>query len=268
MNYEPDRLPPEYPRPRAVATGQEDLLSEATEICLRCHQAGKVAEAPEYAGLQHAPSRRAGRNLVSRLVKPIEQRALLALAQKRGVLFSNQKFTDKWISRGKLGGAENDVYHNGKTAWYKRNNLSYHSSYLEFFYRIALHNHFFQTSPITLVGFVVDQGRLKPITTQPDIVAERGATSREVFKFMTGHGFSKIPGTKHDYHHKGLGIRIEDLHNENVLKTDDGLEFIDPVLYLDEAGKERRIKRLRNSFVRDLLQECIDSDPLAAQARC
>lgn len=243
MNYVPDKIPSQYASAPSDASSQ-DLLGEAIEICYGSHGTGKAAQTPEYAHLPNSSRRKAGRHQVSRLVRPLEQKALFELARQRGVLFNNQKFTDRWIAQEKLGGAENDVYYNPKTnKWVKRNNLAYHSSYLEFFYRLKLHNHYFATCPIELIGFVVDDGVLKPVVTQVDIESQRGASRSEVEAFMSQHNFVREADSD-NYYNADTGIRIEDLHDENVLVTEHGLEFIDPVLYLDERGKERRISRL------------------------
>lgn len=163
-------------------------------------------------------------------------------------MLSNKEFTRKWKEGGEAGETENQVYYDqGTSQWFKRNDLTYHGTYLEFFYRLQLHNVYFPEAPLALEGFVVDRdimGRsmLKPVVSQPHISSEIGATAQEVDEHMSSLGFVKIPGTRHDYFNPRTGVRVEDLHDENVLKDEQGdLFVIDPVLYLDDEGKPGRI---------------------------
>jgi hypothetical protein len=52
----------------------------------------------------------------------------------------------------------------------------------------------------------------------------------EVRSYMIDKGFSLK--RRNDYTHSELGIIIEDLHEENVLKMNNTLFFIDTVIYL------------------------------------
>ena len=49
---------------------------------------------------------------------------------------------------------------------------------------------------------------------------------------MLENGFKNT--RNNDYYHPGLGIILEDLHDENVLTTDGVLHFIDTVFYIEE----------------------------------
>ncbi len=180
---------------------------------------------------------------IGKIVRPIEEQELIKWVQERNILFSNEAFEKRWIEQGKLGGAENDIYY-GKGRWVKRNTLRFHTSYLEFFYRLSLQNYFFPGCPVELFGFVRSEGKLLPMFKQPDIVASRGSTTKEVSIAMSEIGF-KRQGDSDDYYNEELDISIEDLHDQNALINENGMEIIDPVIFLAESGKARRLNMFR-----------------------
>jgi hypothetical protein len=53
---------------------------------------------------------------------------------------------------------------------------------------------------------------------------------KHVEQFMNSNGFQKI--RNNDYFNPKLGIILEDLHDENVLTSNDILYFIDTVFYI------------------------------------
>jgi hypothetical protein len=123
------------------------------------------------------------------------------------------------------------VYLRGDRAW-KRNNLSYHLSYADFFDRLALHNVLFPGAQLQLEGLIQAADQLWPVMSQAAVRAKRGARRDEVEPFMHRLGFTRTRGE--DYRHPE-GILVEDLHDENVfIDQDDNLIVIDPVIYLTE----------------------------------
>ncbi len=245
LPYGPDRIPPAT-QPADARPG-DDTLRKAIDVCLRSHATAE-APPPEFAHLPDRAKRQAGRNTVSRKYRPLEQKALAFWARDNGLLLHNGSFTAKWKAGGSAGETENQTYLEPETQrWIKRNDLSYHGTYLDFFYRVKLHNRYFPEAPLTLDGFVVDDDQfgtkmLKPVFSQPHVSSEAGATPEEVEAHMTGLGFHKILGTQHDYINPETGVRVEDLHDENVLVDERGdLFVIDPVIYLDDEGKAARI---------------------------
>jgi len=73
------------------------------------------------------------------------------------------------------------------------------------------------------------------------VEAVRGASRDEVKAHMEAIGFQHIANTD-DYHNPISGIRVEDLHDENVLVSAEGdLYIVDPVVYLDDEGKRHRL---------------------------
>ena len=242
--YAPDRLSQDT-QEEGNRLGGENLQA-ATDVCLRCHEAIRDGQEPEYTDLRGADLR-AGRNRLSKKVRPKEQLALYKWAEANGKLLDNSAFTRLWKAQGSKGETENQVYYDEPSQrWYKRNNLDYHTSYLEFLYRIALHNQHFPEAPLRLEGFVVDRDpdgtrMLKPVISQPNVQVERGAKRPEVEPLMRNLGFVRV-GDSDDYYNEQTGIRVEDMHDENVLLGKDGVIYVvDPVVYLDDRGKQRRL---------------------------
>ena len=167
-------------------------------------------------------------------LKRREAEALRVWSQRQRRLLDAERFEQRWIAQGRIGGQENDVHLEGPRV-FKRNNLTFHLGYIEFFDRLALHNLLFPGAPLRLEGFV--EGRdalLLPVMSQPAIRAQRGATRREVEAFMRQLDFVHI---RHDDYRHEEGILVEDLHDENVFIDSDGdVIVIDPVIYVVKAG--------------------------------
>ena len=187
------------------------------------------------------------KNQTANLVFPAEERALFTWARGKGILLSNTEFNQKWRAFGCRGESENDVYFDpSDQRWHKRNNLLYHSSYLDYFYRIAIHNTQFPEAKLRFEGFVIhnprlkdgDRQRLLPVVTQPDVRTETGASPEVVDKHMSELGFARKKGTPWDYYNERTGVHADDMHNENVFVDEAGnVSFIDPHVYMDDARK-------------------------------
>lgn len=253
-HYVADRIPSEAERSYEGPGGE--VLRQATEVCLRSHRSVRPDQAREYAHFADYTRRTAGRNAIGKIVRPLEETALRAWAAEHGHMLDDAEFEARWLAGGSRGGEENQVYFDEtKQRWYKRNTLAYHSTYLEFFYRLALHTALFPEAGLRLEGFVEHDGDLQPVISQPDVTATRGATPQEVQAHMKELGYVRIGGEEtHDYYNPRTMVRIEDLHDENVLVGEDGeLYMVDPVPYLDDRGKGDRLH-----------QRTVDPDPTPA----
>lgn len=141
-------------------------------------------------------------------------------------------FERSWKSQGCIGGQENDVFLRDNRVW-KRNNLSFHLCFADFFDRLALHNSLFPGAPLRFEGVTEHEGELRPVMSQPAVRASRGATRLEVEVFMRRLGFKRV---RHDDYRHPEGILVEDLHDENVfLDENREVVVIDPVIYLAET---------------------------------
>jgi hypothetical protein len=178
-----------------------------------------------------------------RELKRREAAALLEWARRKRRRLDNALFERKWVAQGSIGGQENDVFLEAGRV-FKRNNLSFHLSYADFFDRLALHNLLFPGAPLRFEGFVENQGAVWPVMSQPAVRAQRGARRAEVEVFMRRLGF--VRNRQDDYRHPE-GILVEDLHDENVFIDGDGdIVVIDPVIYLAEARPTGRASSPRS----------------------
>lgn len=238
--YTADRIP--YRSERAYSGRGGKKLKVATAVAYRSHQAIPKDQAKEFAHFKDPKQRRIGRNLISNAVRPIEEKYLRQWAKAQNLMLDNADFEKKWQEQGQMGEAENNAYFDeASQRWFKRNNLSYHSNWLEFFYRLALQTELFPEAAYALEGFVETVDGLQPVISQPHVRGERGASRQEVIQHMKKLGYQNLPGTD-DYYNKLSGIKVEDMHDENVLIGPDGMMYvIDPVIYLDDEGKIGRI---------------------------
>lgn len=70
------------------------------------------------------------------------------------------------------------------------------------------------------------------VVGQTFIESDSDTQLETVKSFLASKGF--INKKNNDYFHPGLGIILEDLHDENVLTFKESLFFIDTVFYLTE----------------------------------
>jgi hypothetical protein len=139
-----------------------------------------------------------------------------------------------------MEGAEHQVWFDPDSGrWWKRNNGLFHRTWSELLDRIALHNLLFPHAPLRFEGFMQTPEGFQLVVSQPDIRASRGATRAEVEAMMARFGFRRRTERlangalreTDDYEHPD-GLRVDDLHDENVLVAETGvLVVIDPFLH-------------------------------------
>jgi hypothetical protein len=206
----------------AYARYCDGTLEAAAAICRRCL-------GPDGAPSATEPPRK---------IKKLQNRQEAALrnwAQASGLILDSESFERHWEEQGRAGETENDIYYDSTGGrWFKRNNLSYHLSWADYFDRVALHSYLFPEAALRFEGFVETELGLRPIISQPDIQATRGATRNEVEAEMENLGFVRV---RADDYSRGDGVLVEDLHDENVFVDQNGhLAFIDPVIYLQKSA--------------------------------
>ena len=239
--YVPEQLPSAALR---VCRNRKLLAAEA--LLRRIHCAVPPHSGSEYTELPKTADRRRRRFEISTILYPKELAALKEWAAKNSLLLNNESFQNNW-EKDKVGGIEQDVLIDAEHGLVlKRNNLSAHSSYLEFFHRVVLQNWLFKRTKAEFSGFMEHNNRLLPVTVQKFIPAIRGATQKETDGLMEKLGFSPLSSTdptrKFDYLHPD-GIEVNDLHDENVLIDRNGkIAVIDPIPMTEETSKIRRIK--------------------------
>jgi len=237
--YIPERLPP--------GVGDEAAkggFAAAEEVARRSHGAIPPSEDYEFANQLSEGARRYRRNAINNAARPIEERNLRAWAEETGKMLDDAAFEHNWIAQGQIRGEEHNVYFDSEDGlWKKRNNLSFHGNYLEYFHRLALNNWLFPDSRMHFEGFVDHANHLQPVVSQPDIQVVRGAKPEEVEAHMAKLGFKRIRESN-DYVSEAEGVRVEDLHDENVGVDGSGnLAFMDAVPYMDSTSKMRRMRQ-------------------------
>jgi hypothetical protein len=207
---------------RAYARSCDRSLEAAAALCRRC------------IGPDGAPSATQPPRKIKELQKR-QETVLRKWAQKSGLILNSDSFQRHWEEQGCPGETENDIYYDPATGrWFKRNNLSYHLSWADYFDRVAVHSYLFPEAALRFEGFVETPSGLKPLVSQPDIPAKRGAMRSEVEVEMQKLGFIRVRG---DDYRRSDGVLVEDLHDENVLVDEYGrLAFIDPVIYLQQSA--------------------------------
>jgi hypothetical protein len=204
--YRPDRLP-----------------QAALDVVRRIHRASPATEQAE-------PTSQDERWTISQIIRPIEAETLRGWAIKNDHLLDAALFTRKWKDGGEIEGGEHQVYSEAGLV-YKRNNLLYHTNWLEYFHRLVLHNWLFLETVVQFEGLMEIDNELQPVISQKAIAAVRGASRQEVEAEMHKRGFKRVK--QDNYIHLNLQILVEDLHDENVLVDADGdLLIFDPVIYL------------------------------------
>ena len=151
-------------------------------------------------------------------------------------LWDADQFTRRWYELGCIEGGENQIIHAGDIV-YKRNNLAFHTSYLEYFERLVMHNYLFSDTLYLFEGLLLVQEpgdeypQLRPVVSQKALRAVRGATRDEVELLMIQLGF--VRRYEDNYVNADQTLFIEDLHDQNVLVDSTGdLLVFDPVIYL------------------------------------
>ena len=216
--YRPERLPQ-----AAEQTVGEGSLRTALAIVRGVHEA--VA-----ATGQTEPTTADERWEIHQIIRPWEKEALLQWAVISDEILDEHEFTQNWLAYGEVEGGEHQIYQN-EGYFLKRNNLLYHTNWLEYFHRIVLHNWLFPETSIHFEGLMLVDDELQPVITQKAFLATRGANRNEVEAEMERRGFYRRKAD--NYYNPDLGVLVEDLHDENVLVSPKGsLLIFDPVIYL------------------------------------
>ena len=219
-----ERLPQSAER----ANGQENLAT-ALDVCRGVHRANPaISPSISLAYLEAGATEES--------IKRYEAAALFEWVLRADLLLNADEFTSRWVLGGCLEGGEHQVFGENGIA-YKRNNLAFHVSYLEYFERLFLHNWLFPDTMYWFEGLMLviesddEQPQLRPVVSQIALQAVRGATRDEVAAEMLLLGFA--PRYEDNYVNADRTIFIDDLHDQNVLVDATGeLLIFDPVIYL------------------------------------
>lgn len=145
----------------------------------------------------------------------------------------NDLWYRKLISEhNKIGeGAEQRVYYYEELGIViKTNDTIFFEYWLDYFNNLLIHNYFFGDTAYTLLGFRIINATLYAVIEQPHVVRTEDIDLEDVKAFLSQNGFDNT--RRNDYYNKDLGIILEDLHDENVISSDQILFFVDTVFYL------------------------------------
>lgn len=105
----------------------------------------------------------------------------------------------------------------------------YYATWLEFLNSLLLHNLIFTNTAYRLLGFTKQDDILFAVVEQVFIIADAQAELNDIKKFLEFNEFKNT--RRNDYENKGLGLILENMHDENVLVNSETLFFIDSVFY-------------------------------------
>lgn len=111
----------------------------------------------------------------------------------------------------------------------KLNDAVYYATWLEFFNSVLLHNLIFENTTYSLIGFFKETNKLHAVLKQPFIKSDTQAELADIRALLEFNGF--VNTRRNDYQHNGLGLILEDMHDENVIVNSEILFFIDTVFY-------------------------------------
>jgi phosphoribosylformylglycinamidine (FGAM) synthase-like enzyme/phosphoribosylformylglycinamidine (FGAM) synthase-like amidotransferase family enzyme len=200
------------------------------DILTRVHRASQKAGIPE-------PKNRQERIKLERALRTIEEREL---RRASSLILNAAGFNQNWVRQGKISGAEQRVYfEEQECSVIKANNGNFHGNWLQYLERLHLHQFLFPETAYTFMGLLVEDSEISMVVRQPFAKASNdvaGATRDEVEVWMREH-FGAFRYKNDDYYLPQLDLLIEDLHDENVLVSENrkALLVIDPVIYVRPA---------------------------------
>ncbi len=206
-------------------------IGEAIAAVLRrVHRAGQKTGAP-------TPGVRKERLEFERALRSVEEHELRSL---KDLFIDSSPLHHDWKQAGQLGGAEQKVFPTPDGSRFRKiNNGSYHGHWLQYLERHHLHQWLFPETAYTIEGLAEDDFSIAIVVNQVRVTTRRdasgnpvGATRAQVEKEMATR-LGAFRFRNDDYYVPSLDIYVEDLHDENVLVSEDGesLLFIDPVLF-------------------------------------
>jgi hypothetical protein len=155
-------------------------------------------------------------------------------AQRHGLWLTNLPAENSYLTRG----GESKVYFSSDGLHVlKLNNARYYATWTEYFNSLILHNVLFPSTAYFLVGFTDNEDvpagepTLSVLLRQPFIEGEQ-ADLAHIQDLLNFNEFKLIK--RQDYFNDEFRIRLEDMHDENVISKDGLLFFIDTVFYIME----------------------------------
>jgi hypothetical protein len=160
-------------------------------------------------------------------IREEETKRLEVLISGENLWLKNIDFS-QYVSEG----AEQRVFLKDSEHVLKLNDAIYYSSWKDYFYNLLFHNFFFTDTAYELIGFIKEKDVLYAVVQQSYVVITQSTDLNQVKAFLGANGFTNT--RNNDYFNPDLGIILEDLHDENVLTSNEILYFIDTVFYITD----------------------------------
>jgi hypothetical protein len=160
-------------------------------------------------------------------IREQETKRLEVLISEKNLWLKNIDFS-QYVSEG----AEQRVFLKDSEHVLKLNDAIYYSSWKDYFYNLLFHNFFFTDTAYELIGFIKEKDVLYAVVQQSYVVITQSTDLNEVKAFLGANGFTNT--RNNDYFNPDLGMILEDLHDENVLTSNEILYFIDTVFYITD----------------------------------
>jgi Serine/Threonine/Tyrosine Kinase found in polyvalent proteins len=174
----------------------------------------------------YTTSRTVKKDFESKLLIKEKQTAFLIDYCKNNNLLLDSPVKEQFIARG----GEAMVYLAlDKRSVIKLNDAVYYATWLEFFNSVLLHNIFFPFTSYQFLGFTLVDNKLMAVLKQNFIISNELVDLADIKEFLEFNGFKNTKNQ--DYKNADLGLILEDMHDENVLRNADTLFFIDSVFY-------------------------------------
>lgn len=169
----------------------------------------------------------------AKFVKEQETQVLIDFINTKDLWYPNFD-ESKYIGEG----AEQKIYEFSDAKFViKLNDGIFYAFWEDYLNSLLIHNYFFPHLAYELLGFYKTMDKLFAVVKQPFVKATESTDLNNVKEFLAANGF--VNKKENDYYHPGLGIILEDLHDENVLTEDGALQFIDTVFFLMPSFYEK-----------------------------
>jgi hypothetical protein len=160
------------------------------------------------------------------LIKKAQAEFLIQYCNNHNLFLDTLPLEEQFIAKG----GEATVYLSlDRRNVIKLNDAGYYATWLEFFNSVLLHNIFFPYTSYQLLGISFVDNKLMAVVQQPYIISDSLVDLADIKEFLEFNGFKNTK--RQDYKNDEMGLILEDMHDENVLRNTDTLFFIDSVFY-------------------------------------
>jgi hypothetical protein len=155
-------------------------------------------------------------------------------AQESAIIKQFAKDNQKWIENFDESnyfeeGAEQKVYLSGKNVL-KINDGIYYETWEDYLISLQIYNLLFPDTSYTLIGFLEKDRKIYAVVEQLFVKSTEEYNFDEIKSLLEANGFRNTKNQ--DFIHDDLGIILEDLHDENVLKQNGKYFIIDAAIFV------------------------------------